>query len=249
MRETKNIRKAILEMSFKSQAGHIPSAMSIVEILYSIYSRVKKDEDVFILSKGHGCLALYAVLVEVGLLNREELESFCKYDSILGGHPHRQKHKEFYCSAGSLGHGLPMAVGAALAKKIKGEKGIVCCLIGDGESNEGTVWESLMLAKNLNLNNLICIIDNNNSQTRSMPVHALEEKVKSFQWHTKVVDGHNVENITEALSEGLSAPLCLICQTTKGKGISEMETNTFAWHHGPPNKEQYDRFVKEVENA
>ncbi len=249
MRRIKNIRKAILEMSFKSQAGHIPSAMSIVEILYSIYSEVKKEEDVFILSKGHGCLALYAVLAEMGLLDKGELESFCKYDSILGGHPHRQKHKEFYCSAGSLGHGLPMAVGAALAKKIKGEKGRIYCLIGDGESNEGTVWESLMLAKNLNLENLVCIIDNNNSQTRSMSVHAMEEKVKSFQWRVKVVDGHDTESITEALSVEFSEPLCLICQTVKGKGVSEMETNTFAWHHGPPNKEQYDRFVKEVENA
>ena len=249
MKHIKEIRKSIIETSFKVQAGHVPSALSIVEILYSLYSSIKRDEDVFILSKGHGCLALYSVLVHIGLLERSELDTFCEYNSVLGGHPHRKKHKEFYCSAGSLGHGLPMAVGAALAKKINKSPGIVYCLIGDGESNEGTVWESIMLAKNLNLDNLVCIIDDNNSQTRSMPVNSLRSKIKSFEWSVDVVDGHDMDRITRALKVDSSGPFCLICKTVKGKGIRDMEDNTFAWHHGPPNAEQYEKFMKEVDNA
>ena len=114
----KRLRKDILEVSFKAQAGHIPSAFSILEIIYLLYSEILVDDDVFVLSKGHGCLALYSVFAEKGIISKEEFLNFSKYDSILGGHPHRNKLKEIYASTGSLGHGLPICVGSALAKKL-----------------------------------------------------------------------------------------------------------------------------------
>ncbi len=246
--ELRSIRRSIIETSFKAQAGHIPSALSIVEILYVMYGSVKKDDDIFVLSKGHGCLALYSVLAHFDLINKKDLENFCEYDSLLGGHPHRGKHKEFYCSAGSLGHGLPMSVGTALAKRISKSPGKVYCLIGDGESNEGTIWESFLLAKNLQLDNLVCIVDDNNSQTRSLPVYELENKIRNFGWNVVTVDGHDTRSLVSSLSssEGLS---CVICKTTKGKGITDMENNTFAWHHGPPNNEEYEQFMEELKDA
>lgn len=247
-KDLKDIRKKIINTSFTAQAGHIPSALSIVEIIYSIYKHIKTENDIFILSKGHGCLALYSVLENIGIISEEELLSFCSYDSKLGGHPHREKMKDFYCSAGSLGHGLPMAVGAALAKKIKKDPGYVYCLIGDGESNEGTVWESLLLAKNLNLNNLVCIIDDNNSQIRSLPVLSIEDKIQQFGWRVSTVDGHNVFSIVDSINKNNDL-FCLVCKTKKGKGISEMEKDMFKWHHGPPNKEKYEQFIEEIENA
>ena len=118
----KELRKNILEVSYKAQAGHIPSAFSILETVYLMYSEILSDEDVFVLSKGHGCLALYAVFEKLGIISKEQLMSFSKFDSLLGGHPHRNKLKEIYASTGSLGHGLPICVGAALAKKMSQSK-------------------------------------------------------------------------------------------------------------------------------
>ena len=142
-----------------------------------------------------------------------------------------------------------MAIGAALAKKIQSKAGKVYCLIGDGESNEGTIWESFLLAKNLKLDNVVCIIDNNKSQSRSLPVDNLQDKIASFGWDVVTVDGHNVEKLKSTLSSNKQLPYCVICNTTKGKGIEDMEQNTFAWHHGPPNKIQYDKFIEELDNA
>jgi len=239
----------ILEASYYASAGHIPSALSIVEIIYAIYKEVKKDDDIFILSKGHGCLALYSVFASVGIIEKEELKTFCSYSSRLGGHPHRGKMKEIYSSSGSLGHGLPMAIGAALAKRIKNESGTIYCLIGDGESNEGTIWESLLLAYNLKLDNLVCIIDDNNSQSRSMPVLNIENKIEQFGWNVQTCNGHDVELIKKKISENKNQLLCLVCKTVKGKGIKVMEEETFAWHHGPPNKSQLQSFLGEIESA
>ena len=246
---TKNLRKRILETSFKNQAGHIPSAFSILEIIYFVYSEFLSDEDIFLLSKGHGCLALYAVFLEMGYITEKEFLSFSQYESKLGGHPHRGKHEKIYSSTGSLGHGLPICVGTALAKKINKQKGKVVCLVGDGECNEGTTWESLMIADNLNLDNLVCVVDDNNSQIRSLPTNKLSEKFKAFGWDVIIIpDGNNIDEVKKAfkLLKNQKKPACLICNTKKGKGIIEMENNMFAWHHGPPNKEQYLQFCEEL---
>jgi len=246
-KETKEIRRMILETSYNAQAGHMPSAMSIVEIVYTIYKDIR-EEDVFILSKGHGCLALYSVFAKMGIIPKEELNTFCKYDSRLGGHPHSGKMKEIYSSSGSLGHGLPMAVGVALAKKISNCPGRVFCLIGDGESNEGTIWESFLLANNLNLDNLVCLVDDNNSQIRSLPMEAIEKKIEQFGWSVETCNGHDQEEIKLKLKKQ-DNPLCLVCKTTKGKGFRSMEDNMFAWHHGPPSNDQLKILLKELEDA
>jgi transketolase len=246
---TKNLRKKILETSYKNQAGHIPSAYSILEIIFLLYKKFLSDDDVFVLSKGHGCLALYAVFLHMGFITEKEFLSFTQYDSKLGGHPHRNKHEKIYASTGSLGHGLPICVGSALAKKINKSSGKVFCLVGDGECNEGTTWEAAMIAENLCLNNLVCIVDNNKSQVRSLPTKKLVSKFLAFGWHVvEVSDGHNIEELSEVFQniQNINKPISIICNTTKGKGIKEMEENMFQWHHGPPNKEQYKRFSEEL---
>ena len=243
----KQLRKDILEVSFNNQAGHIPSAFSILEIIYLLYSDLLTEEDVFVLSKGHGCLALYSVFTEMGIISKEEFLSFSKYNSLLGGHPHRNKLKEIYASTGSLGHGLPICVGAALAKKMSKSNNKVYCLVGDGECNEGTIWESAMMANKMKLNNLVCIVDNNSSQTRSMPTTEIGTKFSSFGWDVITVeDGHDMNKLKAAFSFEHSKPLCIVCNTTKGRGILEMENNMFAWHHGPPNEQQYKDFCEEL---
>tara|TARA_R110002074_G_scaffold361001_2_gene533982 strand:+ start:6910 stop:7668 length:759 start_codon:yes stop_codon:yes gene_type:complete len=246
---TKNLRKKILKTSFLNQAGHIPSAFSILEIVFLIYKEYLSDDDVFVLSKGHGCLALYAVFLDMGYISEEEFLSFTQYDSKLGGHPHRNKHEKIYASTGSLGHGLPICVGSALAKKISRSSGKIFCLIGDGECNEGTTWEAAMVAENLSLDNLICIVDNNNSQIRSLPTNNIASKFTAFGWNTiEVQDGHNIQEISQAIAQAMDTnkPVCIICNTIKGKGVKDMENNMFEWHHGPPNEEQFKMFSEEL---
>ena len=243
----RHIRKEILKTSFESQAGHIPSAFSIIEILYVLYKDILNDNDIFVLSKGHGCLALYGIFAEFGIITREELLSFAQYDSLLGGHPHRNKLKEIYASTGSLGHGLPICAGAALAIKLDHRNDKVYCLVGDGECNEGTIWETAMLADRMQLNNLVCIVDNNKSQTRSMPSTNIGAKFRSFGWDvTEVTDGHSHSALRDALSLSGKKPLCIVCNTVKGRGVSAMEEDMFAWHHGPPNAEQLKKFCEEL---
>ena len=244
----KILRKQILSASYQAQAGHIPSAFSIIEILLTLYKKILiPEEDIFILSKGHGCLALYAVFAEMGIIDEEELYTFSLYNSRLGGHPHSKKIKEIYASTGSLGHGLPIALGAALARKIQKKNGKIYCLVGDGECNEGTIWETALLAEKLKLDNLVCIIDNNNSQVRSLPTTNLKDKFACFGWETNTIDGHNFSSIEKALKQKTKKPLCIIANTIKGKGIKDMEQDIFAWHHGPPNTEQYQKFYKELD--
>ena len=244
----KNLREEILNVSSERKTGHIPSAFSILEILYYLHSYTMKKEDVFLLSKGHGCLALYAVLLEMGLVTKKEFDSFSSYDSILGGHPDRNKIPGVFCSSGSLGHGLPISVGVALAKKIQQKEGCVYCLIGDGESNEGAIWEAAMLASHLKLKNLICLVDQNNSQSRSVPAHIIKEKFCSFGWDTlEVEDGHNKEQILNSFKDASpDKPTCIIFSTTKGYGVKEMEENMFAWHHRAPTEEELKSFVRDL---
>ena len=246
-KKLKNLRKEILSVSYKNKAGHIPSAFSILEIIFCLYENIINNENKFLLSKGHGCLALYAVLVENNYITKDQFYSFSSYDSLLGGHPDRNKLKQIEISAGSLGHGLPIAVGMCLSKKIKNENGKVFCLVGDGECNEGTTWESLLLANNLNLNNLVCIVDNNNSQVRSIPTSNIFDKFKSFGFEVIECDGHNLQELKNIFSINSDRPLAVICNTIKGYGIKDMELDMFTWHHGPPNEEQYIKFLNELE--
>jgi transketolase len=238
-KDTSKIRLEILDMAYRSQEGHVPSAFSIVEIIYTIYSqKIMKtnSHDLFLLSKGHGCLALYSVLRHFELINKSDLLGFATFDGILGGHPDRTQVPGVINSSGSLGHGLPMAVGMSLVKKIRNENGNIFVLIGDGEANEGSIWESALFASHHKLENLICLMDFNHSTDRALELGNLEMKFQSFGWKVVSIDGHDNLQIANALDYA-KGPLLIICNTIKGKGIKEMENNP-AWHHSKiPNSE------------
>lgn len=247
-KELKQIRWDVVKMVHRAKEGHIPSAFSVLEILFVIYKN-KNKEDAFFLSKGHASAGLYAVLAHFGILKNEELETFCDYDSSLGGHPHK-KEGYFMNSSGSLGHGFPIAAGYALSKKIKKESGRVFCIVGDGECNEGSIWETVMYGEQLKLENLVCIIDNNNSQTRAMISTNLAEKFRSFGWRVREADGHSVPELVAAIFDSTSndseKPLCVVARTVKGKGIKVMEEDTFSWHHKAPTDEELEKFKTEI---
>lgn len=253
--EIRKLRKLILEVGANANEGHIPSALSILDIVYNIYtefisvsSTISKDVDRnrFILSKGHASLGLYAVLYHVGILSQEELLSFSKYESKLGGHPDRNKIPGVELSTGSLGHGLPQGVGIAKAMAIKGALGQVYILIGDGEANEGTIWESALLASQYRLQNLTCIIDNNLSSSRALEMGDLGSKFRAFGWEVVTINGHDHNSITEALRlRTVNKPIVVIANTVKGFGVPSMESNP-EWHHRSPNLEELARLIKEM---
>lgn len=242
----KNIRKHIVEAAFHAKHGHMPSALSIVEIICAL-DQVMKEEDEFVLSKGHGCLAYYSYLVCKDVLKIEDVKAFGKKGSKLGGHPDRNKIDKVYVSTGSLGQGFPMAVGASLARKIQKKDGKFYCIVGDGECNEGSIWEALMVASNHKLDNIVCIIDNNYSQARSLPTTDLVAKFQSFGWNVHEVDGHSVEELVNALNNTSNLPTAIVANTVKGKGIAEIESNVYAWHHRAPNEDEYINFIREID--
>ena len=244
------MREIIIKAAHSAKHGHIPSALSLVEIMQA-YSNIEKEDDVMVFSKGHGCLALYSLLAIQGHVPVTELFNFGRRGSRLGGHPDRNKLDKIYASTGALGHGFPIAVGAAMARKILKKDGRVFCVIGDGEANEGTIWESCMVASKNKLNNLVCIVDNNNSQIRSLPVEDLGKKFQSFGWEVWDINGHDTKMISRAITDWNpdEKPTVVIANTTKGKGIKEIEDDMFAWHHRAPDEDEYERFIREINES
>lgn len=248
----KHLKKKILEMAVKAGEGHIPSAFSVLDILWVLYDQVLdikphiKGNDHFILGKGHSSIGLYIVLAEKGFIQKDILETFGEFESILGGHPDRTKVPNIEASTGSLGHGLPMAVGLALGMRIKKETGRVYTIVGDGECNEGTIWESALLAAHHKLNNLYCIVDYNHSGDRALSLGDLRAKFESFGWQTISIDGHNHSEIYEALTKKSGdRPIAIIANTIKGKGLKIMENNQ-EWHHKIPKPEDLNVFFEEL---
>lgn len=240
----KKIIKRVIDISYKSKEGHIGSSLSVLNILYVLYDKILNHSNHhFILSKGHASLGLYAVLEHFGLLEHD-LNNFCEYESMLGGHP-SNRVKNIEASTGSLGHGLPMGVGIALGEKIKNNDNKVFVVIGDGESNEGTNWESALLASHHKLNNLYCIMDFNRSNDRALKIDNIIKKFDSFNWECVEIDGHNNDEIYEALSKNSDKPIFILCNTIKGKGCSIMENNP-EWHHKSPNDEEYKKIIVEL---
>ncbi|MCG2691214.1 transketolase [Microgenomates group bacterium] len=238
------LKKEIIRAAYQAQEGHVASAFSILDMLWVLYDRVLK-KDYFILSKGHGCLGLYAVLAEKGFFPKSWLKDFGKYNSKLGGHPDWKQVPGVEASTGSLGHGLPMAVGMALGLKIKKKLKKVYCLIGDGEANEGSIWEAVMLGAQHRLDNLICLVDYNHSTDRALELGDLREKFSSFGWQVTKINGHNHQEIYQALKKQADKPLAIIAKTIKGYGVKEMENNP-AWHHRSPTKEEMERILTEL---
>ena len=260
----KQIRSNILKMSLVAGASssHFGGALSTVEILATLYNSVLKfdvknplwkDRDRFILSKGHGCLGFYSVLCEMGYFKKEDLNLFEQNGSFLLGHPVINKKKGIEFSNGSLGMGLSLGIGVAIAAKKNNSDYKVFVLLGDGECNEGSVWEAAMSASHFKLNNLTAIVDNNSlQQTGSneeiMSSSNLSEKWKSFNWDVHEIDGHNIENILETLKLTSKGPKLIIAKTIKGKGFSFSENNN-DWHHNIMSKKQYEEALLELENA
>ena len=249
------MRRLIVQTAATAGEGHIPSALSVLDILWVLYDRVLKynpinpndpDRDHFILSKGHAALAIYVVLAEKGFFHISELERFGKFDSSYGGHPDRNKVSGIESSTGSLGNGFPMSVGVALGLRIKKKNCKVFTLIGDGEANEGTVWESALLAAHHRLSNLCCIVDYNHSTDRALSVGDLAAKFKAFDWESYVINGHDHEEIYNALicTHNLK-PMAIIAETVKGYGCKMMENNP-EWHHKAPSKEELPRILEDM---
>lgn len=227
------LRHSILRMALVSQEGHVPSSLSILDIVWQIYDSglvTPSGESKFVLSKGHGCLALYAALAELNYFPEGWLAQFASSESRLGGHPDRTLVPGIEASTGSLGHGMPFAVGIAYGQRIRRTGGRTFVLIGDGEANEGSVWEAAMVASHHQLSNLTCVVDDNQSSTRAIDLGDLGNKFAAFGWTVTKIDGHNTQQIRKALETVSERPHAVIASTTKGKGVPEMENNP-AWHH------------------
>ena len=248
----------IVEMVKRSGEGHIPSSFSIVDVLDYLYGNVlnvRAEEpdwpgrDYFILSKGHGCGAFYVVLHKYGFLTDKDIKDYSTNKGILGGHPDSTKVPGAEASTGSLGHGFPTAVGIALGLKIQNKENKVFSLIGDGESQEGTIWEAANIATNRELNNLCVIVDWNGSAAQLMPIDDLPAKWSAFGWETYVIDGHSIPDFKKTFNEistsSSKKPKAIIAKTIKGKGVSITEGHG-PWHHKVPNDEEMKVILKEL---
>lgn len=256
-----SLRRESIEVQRIAGSGHLGGAFSAMEILTYLYfykmnidvlNPWKEDRDIFILSKGHASIGYYAALAERGFFSKEELKTYRKINSRLQGHSHIDSAPGIECSTGSLGQGLSFGIGVALGLKRKGIDSKVYVMLGDGELQEGQVWEALMLQSKLKLDNLITIIDFNGIQLDDyveniIPMNNLSERVKSFGFNTMDIDGNDFKDIHKALSclkEG-EANL-IIAHTVKGKGISFME-NSVAWHSKKADAEEYKKAMEELE--
>jgi transketolase len=247
---SKDIRIQILKISNSTKSSHIGSSFSIVDILIVLYKIILK-KNIFILSKGHACLSYYCVLQKFNYITKKVLNSFGKNNSILLSHvSHKVPGVEF--STGSLGHGLPYAVGRALAEKINKKKKKIYVLLSDGELNEGTTWESLLFASFHKLDNLIVIVDYNKIQSLDftkniLQLEPLNTKFISFGCFVKIIDGHNFSQIYRSLLfKSKNKPYIIIANTIKGKGVKFME-NSVLWHYKSPDSKELSEAIKELQ--
>lgn len=242
------MRRLVLRALEAADKGHVGSALSLIEIFRVLYGGVAKhnpgrpdwdERDRVILSKGHGCLGLYAALADQGYFPLTTLDTFCNRHSPLGGHPERQLEFGIEASTGSLGHGLPLAVGMALAQKLKHSSVRVFVVVGDGELNEGSNWEAMLMANKHQLHNLTVIVDHNGLQLHGplekvLPMHPLREKFEAFGASVTEADGHSTQQLLDAFNRMSSRksgpPGVIICRTVKGKGLACAEHNP-QWHY------------------
>ncbi|MEY3182119.1 MAG: hypothetical protein RLZ35_104 [Pseudomonadota bacterium] len=246
----RDYRLKILAMSQKVTALHVAPAFSCLEMVEVIYHWVKKPSDTFLMSKGHGCLVQYIILEELGILQKKDIDEYCTKVGRLGAHPDYGV-PGIAAATGSLGHGLGMAVGMAYANKIQHNDGMIYVVISDGELQEGSTWEAVMMASNLGLNNLVVCLDFNDFTsfgrlTEGHPAMVpVAEKWKAFGWEAAEINGHDSEAIYVALSKPHSKPSVVIGNTVKGKGVSFME-NVPLWHYRSPNAEEYQQAIREL---
>jgi len=264
-RLAKEIRKKILEMIYSSQSSHIGSALSCVDILSVLYFKILNidppnpwfsNRDRFILSKAHSASALYATLSERGFFAKEVLREYCKDGGRLPGHSTMHCVPGVEISTGSLGHGLSIGAGFALAARRDKRNYRTFVLLSDGECNEGSLWEAVMFAAHHKLDNLIAIVDCNKFQAfgktkEVIDLEPLADKWRAFGWAVKEIDGHNFNQIKSSLKQfpfKKGKPGAIIAHTIKGKGVSFME-NRLAWHYKSPKQEQYRKAIEEIQAA
>lgn len=252
-------RKRIINMIYKAKSGHSGGSLSIIDMLTAIYEiDVNFNENPrsrVVLSKGHTVPAQYAILNSKGIIKDDEMSTLRKINSRLQGHPSIKDIPEVDATTGLLGQGLSIAVGMAIAKRNKNDNHHVYAIVGDGEMQEGQIWEAMMQAAHYKLNNLILIIDYNKLSSygdvnQSMNLEPLKQKVEAFNFHTIEIDGNNMEQVVNALYESYEVkdkPIAIICNTIKGKGVSFMENNP-KWHNGEISDEEYKIAMQDLEN-
>ena len=260
--KTHKARQLIIKTIIESGAGHPGGALSCIDVMTALYFHTMNidsqnpmwdDRDRFILSKGHSSIALYTLLHMLGFIDGETLSTFRKDNSDLGGHLDMLKVPGVEMSTGSLGHGLSVGVGRALAAKIDGKAHRIFVMMGDGETQEGSIWEAAMSASHYKLDNLIGIVDRNKIQIDGftediMTLEPYSDKWESFGWNVKEIDGHNMEEILEVFStiaNQSGKPTMIISHTVKGKGVSYME-NTAKWHGGAPSGDLAERALADL---
>lgn len=260
--KAKEIRRGIIEQVYKAQSGHPGGSLSIADILTVLYFKEMnidpknpkwEERDRLVLSKGHCSPALYSCLANKGYFEQEKLSTFRNIESNLQGHPDMNKVPGVDMTSGSLGQGLSVANGMAISGKIDNKDYRVYCILGDGEIEEGQVWEASMASCKYKLDNLCVIVDNNNLQIDGtieevMSSYPIDEKFRSFEFEVINIDGHDIEEIIKAFEVARNIkgkPVCIIAKTIKGKGVSFME-NQVGWHGKAPNEEQYKQAMEEL---
>ncbi len=256
------IRRHCVRMTHRANSSHIGSSLSTADILAVLYGRILQlnpgepswpERDRFILSKGHGCAALYAILAECGFFPMDWLETYYQNGSLLAGHATHKNVPGVEVSTGSLGHGLPIATGMALAAKRDGKRHRIFCLLSDGECDEGSTWEPALFAPHHKLDNLVVIIDYNKIQSFGrvkdvINLDPLGEKWHAFGWAVREIDGHDLNAIEKALNAvpfETDRPSCVVAHTIKGKGISFME-DKLLWHYRSPRDQELDLALAEL---
>jgi transketolase len=262
-KEILQIKKDILKMIYKAQSGHPGGSLSCVSLIYLLYTQILKinhqnpnweERDIFILSKGHAAPALYAVLSKIGYINREDLFTFRDFGSLLQGHPVKNKKLGIEISTGSLGMGLSIGVGCALAAKLDQADRRIYVLLGDGELNEGAIWEAAMAASHFKLDNLTAIVDRNGIQIDGsteeiMALEPLAEKWRAFGWQPFEVDGADYKALKDSFDKAnriIQKPSVIISYVTKGSDVSFME-HTRKYHGRPPTKKEYRIAIDEID--
>lgn len=252
----KSARITCLTTLTKAKSPHLGSALSSIDIMVYLYvdhfasSAEKSEKNQLIFSKGHAGIACYSVMKVLGIISSKQLDSYCSDGSYFFGHISHLAHSSIELSTGSLGHGLPFGVGLAYSKKLKRESGTVFVVLSDGEMDEGTTWESALLASKLKLDNLVCIVDRNRLQSledteATLPLDPLDLKWLSFGWNASIINGHDFESLIN-IKPARNKPSIFIAETVKGKGISWME-NEMSWHYKWPDTAQLARAIAELE--
>ncbi|MBK8500733.1 MAG: transketolase [Saprospiraceae bacterium] len=262
-KKAKEIRGEILKMVHRANSGHLGGSLGSADLLVALYYHIMQHNpdnpgwdkrDRFILSKGHCTPVIYAILADIGYFPKEDLLTFRRPGSHLQGHPYQPKTPGIEASTGTLGLGISTAMGMALAAKLKGESHHYYVLCGDGEIQEGQVWEAAMFANKYELNNVVAFVDRNYLQTDGhsediMPLDPLAPKWESFGWQVHTIDGHNYSQIIETvqMAKRSSKPTMIIANTIKGKGVSFME-NQVEWHGKPTSQDEFDLAISQLNN-